>query len=136
MLKSCYIDIVRLLNHRTFVVIRSMAHSFKIFSLVLVFLARFIIGAFLQDDQPVHSDTTEFQSQKNQVVLLSEFCCSDENETESESDDETESHLSDGFCQAHLLSLSRLNFATCSVVKCQSSITGADKVILLRNFRL
>ena len=113
-----------------------MTHSFKIFSLVLVFLARFVIGSFLQDDQPVHSGATEFQSQKNQVVLLSEFCCSDENETESESDDETESHLTDGLCQSHLLSLSRLNFAAITAAQCKSSITGADKVILLRNFRL
>lgn len=121
---------------RTFVAIRSMTHSVKIFGLVLVFVARFIMGFFMQDEQTAETGRDQIHAHHAGIALQAEFCCTDENENEVEGDDDSESHLMDGFYPAHFNFHTKNSIADKASIASVNSLSGLDRIIMLRNFRL
>jgi hypothetical protein len=133
---SCYINSIGKTFYRTFDVVKNMTFPVRIFSLILVFLARFVLSFLLQDGQDIHSSADAFHKQKNEVSVACEFCCNDENETESESDDESENHFTPSLeLQEHLASLHASNEYQYAHTH-SLSVKEENRFLLFHNLRL
>ncbi len=120
----------------TFALRHDMRHTFRIFILVALLLAKFTLSFFGQGDNSDDSFTESISTSKHNISHVDTLCFVDENESRVESDDDNDDHnfliLSDSI-ESLSANLQRIVFASFA----GKDLASAEKLFILHsNFRL
>ena len=113
-----------------------MKHSFRIFFLVTLLTAKFTLSFFGQSER-FHSEFEAIFSKSSQTSLLHEaICCTDENETIIEGDDDSDENEYDLQCENKFVAWSHGQRYQSSIFANLDFLSSESLFILYRNFRL
>lgn len=136
MLNACYTYVIHLIKEFIFVPHHEMKHSFRIFFLVTLLTAKFTLSFFGQSERGHSEFEASFSKSSHTSLQLEAICCTDENETRVEGDDDTDENEYDLQCENKFVAWSHGQRYQSSIFANLDFLSSESLFILYRNFRL